>query len=224
MSNTLNHLAIIMDGNGRWAKQKGFVRVKGHELGAQKIEEIVKCCIDEKIKILTLYTFSTENWKRPKVEVDFLMKLLKNFLISKRDIFIKNEIKFSTIGDLTAFNDEIRKKISELKEATKDFTKLEVVIALNYGSKDEIVRACNRILAQNGEINEKSIAYNLDISQNIDLLIRTGKEKRLSNFMLWQASYAELYFSDTLWPDFSADELKQIIDNYKFIDRRFGGL
>lgn len=224
MNNSLKHLAIIMDGNGRWAEEKYLARVKGHEAGAERIEEIAKTCVENKIETLSLYTFSTENWKRPKLEVDFLMKLLNNFLKTKKKLFLENEIKFSIMGDLSLFSKETQSKIQELKEVTKNFTKLELVIALNYGSRDELVRAFRKVLAKNELINEENISAELDNPKDIDLLIRTGKEKRLSNFMLWQASYAELYFSDTLWPDFSSQELQEIINNFKLINRRFGGL
>lgn len=224
MNNSLKHLAIIMDGNGRWAEEKSLARVKGHEAGAERIEEVAKTCVEHGVETLSLYTFSTENWKRPKLEVDFLMKLLNNFLKTKKKLFLDNEIKFSTMGDLSLFSKEIQRKIQELKEVTKDFTKLDLVIALNYGSRDELVRAFKKISEKNEVINEENISAELDNPKDIDLLIRTGKEKRLSNFMLWQASYAELHFSSTLWPDFSSKELEEIINNFKFINRRFGGL
>lgn len=224
MNNSLKHLAIIMDGNGRWAEEKSLARVKGHEAGAERIEEVAITCVEHGIETLSLYTFSTENWKRPKLEVDFLMKLLNNFLNTKKKLFLDNEIKFSTMGDLSLFSKEIQRKIQELKEVTKDFTKLDLVIALNYGSRDELVRAFKKISEKNEVINEENISAELDNPKDIDLLIRTGKEKRLSNFMLWQASYAELHFSSTLWPDFSSKELEEIINNFKFINRRFGGL
>lgn len=220
--NELKHLAIIMDGNGRWAKKRGFIRTKGHEVGALAVEAMCEFCINNGIEILSLYAFSTENWKRPKSEVDFLMKLLKEFLISRREKFIKNGIFFNTIGDITPFSDDLKAEILTLKELTKTNNKLKLNLAINYGSRDELVRVINSL--KNSEISENSITNALDESADIDLLVRTGGEKRLSNFMLWQASYAELAFTDTLWPDFNQDELEKIVSEFKGKNRRFGGI
>lgn len=215
-----------MDGNGRWAKNKGFIRTKGHDKGANVVENVAKFCIDEGIKNLTLYAFSTENWTRPKSEVEYLMKLFKEFLVKKEEIFIKNEIKFEAIGDLSKFDDELCNLITNLKEKTSKFEKLTLALAVNYGSKDEIVRVVKKIVKNGDKISEISISENLDTAKmgDVDLLIRTGGEQRLSNFLLWQASYAELFFTPTLWPDFSYDELKSIVRNYTKIHRKFGGL
>lgn len=224
--NKLNHLAIIMDGNGRWAKKRGFIRTKGHDSGANVVENVAKFCIDKDIKNLTLYAFSTENWTRPKSEVEYLIKLFKEFLIKKEEIFIKNEIKFETIGNLSKFDDELLNLITKIKEKTAIFNKLTLTLAVNYGSKDEIVRTVKKLISKGDEISEATISQNLDTAKigDVDLLIRTGGEQRLSNFLLWQASYAELFFTPTLWPDFSYNELEKIVEKYTKIHRKFGGL
>lgn len=215
-----------MDGNGRWAKKRGFIRTKGHDSGANVVENVAKFCIDKDIKNLTLYAFSTENWTRPKSEVEYLIKLFKEFLIKKEEIFIKNEIKFETIGDLSKFDDELLNLITKIKEKTAIFNKLTLTLAVNYGSKDEIVRTVKKLISKGDEINETTISQNLDTVKigDVDLLIRTGGEQRLSNFLLWQASYAELFFTPTLWPDFSYNELEKIVEKYTKIHRKFGGL
>lgn len=224
--NKLNHLAIIMDGNGRWAKKRGFIRTKGHDSGANVVENVAKFCIDKDIKNLTLYAFSTENWTRPKSEVEYLIKLFKEFLIKKEEIFIKNEIKFETIGDLSKFDNELLNLITKIKEKTAIFNKLTLTLAVNYGSKDEIVRSVKKLISKGDEINETTISQSLDTTKmgDVDLLIRTGGEQRLSNFLLWQVSYAELFFTPTLWPDFSYNELEKIVEKYTKIHRKFGGL
>lgn len=215
-----------MDGNGRWAKQKALIRTNGHQKGAKNLENIVEFCVGANIKTLTLYAFSTENWKRPQNEVSFLMKLLKKFLVEKRDLFIKNEIAFHTIGDISKFDEDIRNEIKTLKNISSKNTKMNLVLALNYGSKDEIIRAVKKTLEDKKEINEENISSNLDTASfgDVDLLIRTGGEQRLSNFLLWQAAYAEFAFTKTLWPDFTPEELAKIIENYTHIHRKFGGL
>lgn len=215
-----------MDGNGRWAKKRSLVRTNGHEKGADVVDDIMTYCVKNGIKTLSLYAFSTENWKRPKSEVDFLIKLLKKFILLQEDKLIKNGIKFDTIGDISVFDNELKNMISNLKNLTKDCGNLNLVLALNYGGKDEIVRACKKLVSENKEINEDSISNALDSAKygDVDLLIRTGGEMRLSNFMLWGASYAELSFSDTFWPDFTPSELDEIVRNYKQKHRRFGGL
>ena len=224
--NALNHLAIIMDGNGRWAKKQGLLRTKGHESGAKVVEDIAIYCAKNGIKTLTLYAFSTENWSRPQNEVDFLMDLLKKFLISKRQMIVNNNIKFHTIGDISAFRADLQDEITKLKELSAKFNGLNLVLALNYGSRDEIVRACKALCEQGKDISQSGINACLDTKEfgDVDLLIRTGGEQRLSNFLLWQASYAEFAFTNTFWPEFSVSELEQIINNYKGRNRRFGGL
>ncbi len=224
--NELNHLAIVMDGNGRWAKSRALVRTNGHEVGAAKVEEIAIFCAGEGVKTLTLYAFSTENWKRPKTEVDFLMKLLVKFLRGKREMFTSNNIKFETIGDILAFPGDVQSEISNLKELTKDASGLNLVLALNYGGRDEIVRAARACVSAGEEISEENLSSRLDTARfgDVDLLVRTGGEQRLSNFLLWEASYAELAFTPTLWPDFTLGELAEIIAKYRGVKRRFGGL
>lgn len=224
--NELKHLAIIMDGNGRWAKSRLLDRTKGHEQGAKVVDEICKFCAQNGIKTLSLYAFSTENWKRPKSEVGFLMKLLKKFIINETQKILENGIKFETIGDLSKFSQDLLAEIEKLKNLSKENSGLNLVLALNYGGKDEIIRAVKKLNSQNAEISEKTISEALDTAKfgDVDLLIRTGGEKRLSNFMLWEASYAELYFTPTLWPDFGTVELADIIAKFKQTKRRFGGL
>lgn len=224
--NELHHLAIIMDGNGRWAKTKSLARIKGHEAGAKVVETVSEFCIKNDIANLTLYAFSTENWKRPESEVNFLLNLLKKFIIKKREIFIKNEIKFKVIGDISVFSQDLQSEISALQNLTATYKKLNFNLALNYGSRDEIIRAAKKVIQKGDELNKQNLSANLDSadSGDVDLLIRTGGEIRLSNFMLWQASYAEFAFTNTFWPDFSEDELAEIVENFKIKNRRFGGL
>ena len=191
-------------------------------------------CIDEGVAVLSLYAFSTENWKRPKSEVAFLMELLHKFLLSKRESFIKNGIKFNVIGDESPLSDKLKNEINSIKNATAQNSRLKLNLALNYGAKDEILRAFRRFCEKNGgEFDAQNLALNLsedslqcclDEPAPIDLLVRTGGEQRLSNFMLWQASYAEFAFTPTLWPDFTREELALITTKFKKKDRRFGGL
>ena len=219
------HLAIIMDGNGRWAKKRGLKRTEGHKKGAEVVKEITTYCANNpEIEILTLYAFSTENWKRPKMEVDFLMRLLDNWLKKELDTYMKNNVKFETIGDISKFSDKLKKRIEYTKEATKNHKKLTQVLALNYGSRDEITRAVQKMVKNNEEITEENIQKNLDISRDVDLLIRTSGEIRLSNFLLWQVAYAEMFFTSTFWPDFTPKELEEIIEKFKKRERRFGGI
>jgi undecaprenyl diphosphate synthase len=223
------HLAIIMDGNGRWAKLQGKNRTQGHKEGAKVVKNITTYCANNpEINYLTLYAFSTENWKRPKYEVDFLMKLLDDWLKKELPTYIENEVRFEVIGDTSKFSEKLQKRIKDTKEKTKHFSKLTQVLALNYGGKDEITRAVQRLIKNNEEITEENISKNLDTSihniPDVDLLIRTSAEIRLSNFLLWQVAYAEMFFSSTLWPDFTEKELSQIIEDFKKRDRRFGGI
>jgi len=219
------HLAIIMDGNGRWAKKRGLKRIEGHKKGAEVVKDITTYCADNpEISVLTLYAFSTENWKRPKMEVEFLMKLLDNWLKKELDTYIKNDVKFETIGDIGKFSDKLKKRIQYTKEVTKNNKKLTQVLALNYGSKNEITRAVRKLITTGEEITEENIQKHLDIPRDVDLLIRTSGEIRLSNFLLWQCAYAEMFFTNTLWPDFTPEELEKIISNYHKRERRFGGI
>jgi len=219
------HLAIIMDGNGRWAKKRGLKRTQGHKKGAEVVKEITTYCANNPdIEILTLYAFSTENWKRPKIEVDFLMRLLDNWLKKELDTYIKNGVKFEVIGDISKFSPKLQKRIESTKEITKNFKKLTQVLALNYGSRDEITRAVQKLIESSEEITQENIQKNLDISRDVDLLIRTSGEIRVSNFLLWQIAYAEMFFTKTLWPDFTSSELENIINEFKNRQRRFGGI
>jgi undecaprenyl diphosphate synthase len=224
---SLKHLAIIMDGNGRWAKQRGLSRTKGHEAGAETIREITTYCSDHTdIESVTFYAFSTENWKRPKLEVEFLMKLLDRYLKNELKTYQKHGTRFKAIGKIDEFSKSLQKRIRETEELTKNNTKLTQVLALNYGGRAEITTAVNSLIKKGKEIlSENDISAELQTPySDIDLLIRTSGEERISNFLLWQLSYSEFYFSPTLWPDFNANELKSIIENYEDRTRRFGGL
>ena len=223
------HLAIIMDGNGRYGKSKYGIRSLGHKDGAEKLYEICKWCPELNVDYLTVYAFSTENWKRSKEEVDFLMKLFEDmfhkYILESKE----NNMKINVIGDRTAFNKKMQNLIEKSEEITKDCTGLTLNIALNYGGRDEIVRCTKKIIKEGinpEELDEKVFSNYLDTKNipDVDLMIRTGGEYRLSNFLLWQLSYSELYFSPTLFPEFSQKELKEIIDSFKKRDRRFGGV
>ena len=219
------HLAIIMDGNGRWAKKRGLKRIEGHKKGAEVVKKITTYCANNPdIEILTLYAFSTENWKRPKMEIDFLMRLLDNWLKKELNTYIKNDVKFETIGDISKFSDKLKKRIEYTKEVTKNNKKLTQVLALNYGARDEITRAVKNLVNKNEEITEENIQKHLDISRDVDLLIRTSGEIRISNFLLWQIAYAEMFFTPTYWPNFTPNELENIINQFKKRERRFGGI
>ena len=224
--NKLNHLAIIMDGNGRWAKNRSLVRTNGHKKGADVVNDIAIYCAKNNIKNLTLYAFSTENWKRPKSEVDFLLNLLLKFIKLKEELFLQNNIRFHTIGDLSPFSNELKDAIANLKNKTQNNNGLNLILAINYGSQNEITRAVNLALENGDKITEQSIAKHLDSASfgDVDLLIRTGGEQRLSNFLLWQSSYAELAFTPTLWPDFNSKELEEIISKFKSTHRKFGAI
>ncbi|MEA2099146.1 MAG: di-trans,poly-cis-decaprenylcistransferase [Campylobacterota bacterium] len=223
--NRAKHIAIIMDGNGRWAEHHGKKRVKGHEVGAKVVKDITTFCSKhDEIERLTLYAFSTENWKRPRLEVEFLMKLLEKYLKNELSHYIKNNVRFEPIGDLRAFSKSLQKTIKMVEEKTAHCDGLVQSLALNYGSQNEILRAVNKIKDSEDDITLDMLSNALDCNHDVDLLIRTGGDHRLSNFLLWQASYAELFFCDTLWPDFTTTELEKIIRNFTKIERRFGGL
>ena len=226
-----NHVAIILDGNGRWAKKRLMPRNYGHAKGAKTVEKICEEAWDMGIKYLTVYAFSTENWKRPQDEVDALMKLLKNYLKDCIERSNSNDMRVRVIGDKTVLNDEIREKIEELEEMTKDNKGLNFTIAINYGSRDEMVRAMKKMAAdvKEGkvspeELTETTFEDYLDTKgiPDPDLLIRTSGEQRLSNYLLWQLAYTEFYFTDVLWPDFSRKDLEQAVLAYNKRDRRFG--
>lgn len=219
------HVAIIMDGNGRWAQAKGQKRVKGHEQGAKTVREITKfCALEKSIERLTLYAFSTENWKRPRLEVEFLMKLIERYLKSELTVYLENNVKFEPIGDIRAFSPSLQKLINEVKEKTAHCDGLVQSLALNYGSHNEILRAVNSLKNEEKDITEEMLLNALDSKHQVDLMIRTGGDQRISNFLLWQISYAELFFTDTLWPNFSKEEFQEILKDFHCRDRRFGGL
>ena len=225
--NELRHIAIIMDGNGRWAKKQGFLkRIVGHEEGAKRVREITIHASNLGVRYLTLYAFSTENWKRPQEEVGFLMKLMDRYLKNELKLFLENNVRFDMIGDIAQLPQNLQDRIAYTKEKTAHFTGLTQVLAVNYGSKNEIVRAVNKAVEAGQKVDERSFDALLDTAgmDPVDILIRTGGDKRLSNFLLWQAAYSELYFTDTLWPDFTTDALDEIIADFQKVERRFGAV
>ncbi len=225
--NELRHIAIIMDGNGRWAKKQGFMkRIVGHEEGAKRVREITIHASNLGVRYLTLYAFSTENWKRPQEEVGFLMKLMDRYLKNELKLFLENNVRFDTIGDITQLPQNLQDRIAYTKEKTAHFTGLTQVLAVNYGSKNEIVRAVNKAVEAGKKVDEASFDALLDTAgmDPVDILIRTGGDKRLSNFLLWQAAYSELYFTDILWPDFTVEKLDEIIAHFQTVERRFGAV
>ena len=227
-----NHIAIILDGNGRWAKSKGMPRSYGHVKGCENLEDICEVAKELGVKYLTVYAFSTENWKRSKEEVEGLMKLFRNYLKKCIKISKKNNMRVKIIGDPSAFDEDIQQSIRELEEFSKDFDDLHFQIALNYGSRDEITRAVNRMLEDQkkgiltGEVTEETLSSYLDTAgiPDPDLMIRTSGELRLSNYLLWQLAYTEFYFTDVPWPDFKKKELVKAIEKYNERDRRYGGV
>jgi len=223
--NPLNHVAIIMDGNGRWGLKHKKSRNAGHKAGLNTVESIIKETVRHKISFLTLYAFSTENWKRPKKEIDYLFNLLKVFLKTKINYLHKNNIKLKIIGKKD-FSPELNKLLSISEQKTSDNKKLQLNLALNYGSKFEIINAIKKINNRNDKITEKNFVKYLQ-TKNIpdpDLLIRTGNTKRLSNFLLWQLAYSEIFFEKKLWPDFNTNDYRKIILEYKKIKRNFGNI
>ncbi len=231
--NIPQHVAIILDGNGRWAKAKGMPRNYGHAQGSKNVERICEDAYRMGIKYLTVYAFSTENWSRPKDEVDALMKLLRNYMKTCLKTAAKNDMKIRVLGDVSRLDEDIRKRIAELEEATKNNGGLNFQIAINYGSRDEIVRAVRKLSSDvkagrlsPDEIDESCIEGYLDTHDipDPDLLIRTSGEQRLSNYLLWQLAYTEFYFTDVPWPDFTKEELAKAIEQYNARDRRFGGV
>ena len=221
--NPLNHVAIIMDGNGRWGLKNKNSRNAGHKAGLNTVEKIIKETIKQKIKFLTLYAFSTENWKRPKKEINYLFDLLKNFLTNRIDDLHKQNIKLKIIG-VKNFSPQLNRILILSEKKTSKNTKLQVNLALNYGSKFELVDAFKKLIKRKDKINEKNLTKYLQ-TKNIpdpDLLIRTGDTKRLSNFLLWQLAYSEIFFEKKLWPAFNEENYKDIIKKYKKIKRNFG--
>lgn len=228
---TPKHIAIVMDGNGRWARRRGLPKIMGHKRGVETVKKIVKACIKFKIKYLTLYTFSTENWNRPTNEVKALFKLLGQFLTTQSKLFSDNKVRFRVIGERERMDAAIRKKIEKTEEDTREHDALLVNVALSYGGRQEIVSAVRSIageiesgILKPGEIDEKIFSNHLYTCDcpDPDLLIRTSGEMRISNFLLWQISYAEFYVTEKLWPDFSEQDLKNAIEEYSRRERKFG--
>ena len=221
--NPLNHVAIIMDGNGRWGLKNKKSRNEGHKAGLKTVEKIIKETINQKIKYLTLFAFSTENWNRPKKEINYLFNLLESYLSNKIESFNKKNIKLNIIGTKN-FSKKLNKLLNLAEKKTARNTILQINLAINYGSKFEIIKAIKKINKNNDKINEKNLSNYLE-TKNIpdpELLIRTGNTKRLSNFLLWQLAYAEIFFEKKLWPDFNENDYSKIIKKFKKIKRNFG--
>ena len=223
--NPLKHVAIIMDGNGRWGLKYRNSRNAGHKAGLRSVEKVIKETIKNKIDFLTLFAFSTENWKRPKKEINYLFNLLENFLINKIEDLNKQNIKLKILGS-KKFSPKLNRLLNKSEKKTLKNTKLQINLALNYGSKSELINAFKKIKKNKSFINEKNLSRNLQ-TKNIpdpDLLIRTGNTKRLSNFLLWQLAYAEIFFEKKLWPAFNEKDYRRIIKEYKRIKRNFGNI
>lgn len=225
------HIAVIMDGNGRWAKKQGLMRVRGHEKGAKAVRETVTTCAELGIKHLTLYAFSTENWKRPKLEVDTLMRLLVSSLKKELPTLQKNNISLKAVGSLELLPKTAQKELQEVIIATQENDHMNLTLALSYGSREELITVIKNVAAkvQDGEIEVQDINQDTinsllytNYMPDVDLLIRTSGEQRISNFLLWQIAYAELYFTDVLWPDFRKEHLIEALKNYQDRERRFG--
>ena len=224
--NLIQHVAIIMDGNGRWGLKKRKSRNFGHQQGLKTVEKIIKQALKERIKFLTLFAFSTENWKRPKNEINFLLKLLENYLVNKIDEFNRNSIKLKIIGNTNIFSKKLKKILNTSEKITQKNNKLQINLALNYGAKKELVSAFKILKKNKKKISEKNINNNL-FTKNIpdpEILIRTGNKHRLSNFLLWQIAYSEIFFVKKLWPDFNTNDFKKIIYSFKKIKRNFGNI
>ena len=225
MSDELKHIAIVMDGNGRWAKKRGLPRSMGHKEGLNTVKRITKAVSDLGIPYITLYIFSTENWKRTETEVGFLMGLIKQHLKAELKFYADNNIRIEHIGNLSGLPKDIQDEINSVRDKTSDYTGTAIVLGINYGAHDEILRAIKKLNSEEiASINEESFSLKLDTGKipPVDLLIRTGGEKRLSNFLLWQSAYAELYFTDTLWPDWTVENLYEAIEDYKKRNTRYG--
>ena len=224
--NPIKHVAIIMDGNGRWGIKNKKSRNLGHKAGLKTVEKIIKSSIKNKIKFLTLYAFSTENWKRPKKEINFLFNLLQNFLLEKTEQLNKNDIKLKIIGNKNYFSKKLKKILIRSEKVTQKNKNLQINLAINYGSKNELINAIKLINKKKISINSQNINSNLYTSDspNPDLLIRTGNTKRLSNFLLWQLAYAEIFFEKKLWPDFTVNDYKKILSNFRNLKRNFGAI
>ena len=227
VSNVPNHIAIIMDGNGRWATRRGLPRNLGHKEGVNAVERTIKACLKYGIKYCTFFAFSTENWKRSKEEIDGIFNLLRDYISKDDNFFIENQVNVSSIGVLEPFPDDLKNALNEVKEKTKKFDRLHIVFALNYGGRDDIVRAFNKLLEQNKKnISEKDLLMVLDTRDlpEPDFIIRTSGEMRVSNFLLYQMAYSEFYFPKVLWPDFNEKHFVKALKIYNKRNRRFGGL
>ncbi len=222
--NDISHIAIIMDGNGRWAKRRGMPRTFGHKAGETSVKRIIEKCYKEGISTLSLFAFSTENWKREQTEVNTLFEILGNFLKKYVKVAVERQIRIRIMGDYSKLPEKLQKPIVDTLEKTKDFSRLTLNIGLNYGGRDEIIMACNKAVALGKEITEEDFSKLLYTEglTDPDLVIRTSGEQRFSNFMLYQCAYSELYFTDVLWPDFDEAELDKAIEWYQNRDRRFG--
>ena len=220
------HVAIIMDGNGRWGLKKKKSRNYGHKKGLETVEKIIEAAVYKKIKYLTLFVFSTENWKRPVKEVNYLIRLLNKYIDKELSNLLKKNIKINVIGDISPFPNILKNKIKKISSLSKTNNKIQINMALNYGSRQEIIKAINSLNKNNLKINEKNInkfLYTHDVPEP-EILIRTGNTKRISNFLTWQIIYSEIFFVKKMWPDFSKNDFYKIIENYKKIERKFGGL
>jgi len=221
------HVGIIMDGNGRWAKKRNLPRTAGHKIGVDVARNIMKAAEEYNVKYLTLYTFSTENWKRSKNEVDFLMNLLRFHIRSEKDFYIRQNIRFLHAGDLQGLSEDLQREITDLVEVTKNHTGLNLILAINYGGRDEILRAMKKMqLSQESDFSESNFYKYLDNPDvpEVDLIIRTGGEKRLSNFLMWESPYAELEFTDILWPDYKKEHFYNSLLSFQNKNRRFGAV
>ena len=220
------HVAIIMDGNGRWGLKKKKSRNYGHKKGLETVEKIIEAAVYKKIKYLTLFVFSTENWKRPIKEVNYLIRLLNKYIDKEISNLLKKNIKINVIGDISPFPNILKNKLKKISSLSKTNNKIQINMALNYGSRQEIIKAINSLNKNNLKINEKNInkfLYTHDVPEP-EILIRTGNTKRISNFLTWQIIYSEIFFVKKMWPDFSKNDFYKIIENYKKIERKFGGL
>ena len=222
------HVGIIMDGNGRWAQKRNLPRTAGHKEGLETAKRIISCAVDAGVKYVTLYTFSTENWKRTEEEVGFLMGLITRHLRAEYKFYKEHGIRIRHIGDTSRLPAAVQKEMVDAEGETADFNKMTVVLAINYGGRDELIRAMKKLASKIAveDIREQDISTAFDVPElpDADIIIRTGGEKRLSNFLLWHSTYSELFFSDTLWPDFSNEEFLSILSDFTNRDRRFGAV